>query len=100
MLPSVAFVGGVNNVINTNPQMDLQCSSCKVMLKKGSKFCNNCGANVEDALCPNCNEAYEAGSKFCNKCGHLLAPKSCECGTVLDKNASFCKNCGKKVDSE
>lgn len=93
-----ALAGGVNNVLNTNPQTGVQCPNCNAVIKEGSKFCSSCGANTEQALCPNCNKPCEAGSKFCSKCGHDLSPKTCECGAELDTDAMFCNKCGKKVD--
>ena len=54
------------------------CRNCGVRLDDGTKFCNQCGTNVED------NE----GSKkmFCYNCGK-----------ELPENANFCHDCGVDV---
>lgn len=60
--------------------------------------------------CPKCKNTVPLESKFCNMCGEKLqettpvveeesAPrivKCVECGTILENDAVFCPNCGKK----
>lgn len=95
-----ALAGGVNNVLNTSAKAGVQCNGCKEYVDAGSRFCNKCGASMEQALCPSCKEPYDPGSKFCSNCGSALSQKTCACGTELDKGSLFCKNCGRKVDNE
>ncbi len=47
------------------------CPNCKVQVVGGSKFCNYCGAKLENK-CPNCGAAVTSDSIFCAKCGHKL----------------------------
>ena len=52
-----------------------------------------------DAVCPNCNASVKKGSKFCPECGNPMPQKKfcTECGTQLGANAKFCPECGTKV---
>src|SRR5262249_8959984 len=47
------------------------CSRCQRENPGGAKFCNACGAKLEDA-CPQCGHANPPGSRFCNECGTPL----------------------------
>ncbi|NLP17264.1 MAG: SPFH domain-containing protein [Clostridiales bacterium] len=95
-----ALAGGVNNVLNINPQAEEQCNTCRKYVRAGSKFCSHCGSKLAQLLCPKCSSPYDEGSKFCSECGHSLTPEACECGVELPSNAKFCMNCGKKVNNE
>jgi membrane protease subunit (stomatin/prohibitin family) len=75
------------------------CPKCGNQTPAGAKFCNNCGANVQQqaatATCPNCQAQVQAGAKFCNNCGHSLEPQACKnCNTPIPAGAKFCGNCG------
>lgn len=50
------------------------CPQCGVTLVKGSRFCNQCGAQLEKEsetpeTCPLCGGQLPKGSRFCNHCG-------------------------------
>ena len=52
------------------------CTKCQAMIKKGSKFCSECGSKVEEPVqgnkskfCPQCGTPAEEGAKFCHECG-------------------------------
>lgn len=47
------------------------CPSCKKEIRDGLKFCNSCGAKIEESklFCPNCGKELKPGQKFCNGCG-------------------------------
>jgi len=47
------------------------CHQCKNENQQGSKFCNNCGAKLQNA-CPNCGSNNPENSAFCNQCGSKL----------------------------
>jgi hypothetical protein len=49
----------------------VMCNKCKYENDQGSKFCNNCGAKLENA-CPNCGKNNPEGSAFCSNCGTNL----------------------------
>jgi membrane protease subunit (stomatin/prohibitin family) len=75
------------------------CPKCGNQTPAGAKFCNNCGANVQQQAatqtCPNCQAQVQAGAKFCNNCGQSLEPKACKnCNTPVPAGAKFCGNCG------
>lgn len=59
---------------------DLVCPSCKKPVENNSKFCNNCGFNIEEYK----NRVVAS----CNFCG-------CE----IEENANYCIVCGKKIDN-
>ena len=51
------------------------CIECGTKLKKGHKFCQNCGSNIPSKLpekikhCPDCGNKIQEGHKFCDNCG-------------------------------
>lgn len=47
------------------------CPNCKAQVVGDSKFCNYCGAKLENK-CPNCGAAVTPDSIFCAECGHKL----------------------------
>ena len=48
--------------------------------------------------CPNCHAQVKKGSKFCPECGNKLPSKRfcTNCGAELSSNAKFCPECGTK----
>ena len=80
-------------------QQGVPCPKCGTPTPAGAKFCNNCGAQIQQQaatqVCPNCQAQVQAGAKFCNNCGHSLEPKACKnCNTPVPAGAKFCGNCG------
>ncbi|HXG64806.1 MAG TPA: SPFH domain-containing protein [Blastocatellia bacterium] len=79
------------------------CPKCGAANNPGSKFCNNCGAQMQapqaaTVQCPNCKAEVQAGSKFCNSCGQSLQPQPCKnCGQPVPPGSKFCNNCGTAV---
>ncbi len=50
--------------------------------------------------CPNCHHQIPANSKFCPDCGYNLQGVTCpKCGTVNSPGAKFCTNCGTALTS-
>src|SRR5262249_54952806 len=47
------------------------CSRCRHANPEGAKFCNGCGAKLEET-CPACGQVNPPGSRFCNACGTPL----------------------------
>lgn len=47
------------------------CPSCKAQIPAGSKFCNHCGAKLQNK-CPNCGAEIAQDSLFCSECGSKL----------------------------
>ena len=55
----------------------IKCAKCGADLDANSRFCNQCGAPVEQQeastiTCPVCGATLSADSKFCNSCGTKL----------------------------
>lgn len=55
----------------------VNCPTCHASIKKGSKFCSECGTKIEaiptkNKFCPQCGMAAEPGMKFCAECGSKL----------------------------
>ena len=49
------------------------CPNCKATIPAGSKFCPECGTNLQAITCPKCQTQNAPGSKFCTNCGEKLA---------------------------
>lgn len=47
------------------------CPNCKGQIPEGAKFCNHCGAKLNNK-CPNCGADIAPGSAFCSQCGQKL----------------------------
>ena len=66
--PGIAV--GVSNEYKNN-----FCMNCGCKLRKGAKFCPNCGTIVqinEILKCPNCNAVISQNDNFCMNCGFKL----------------------------
>ncbi len=50
----------------------MKCPKCKSDNPEGSKFCVECGNNIE-IICPNCGSVNSPRFKFCNECGQKLS---------------------------
>lgn len=48
--------------------------------------------------CKNCGRIKMKGSKFCIRCGEPLKRECQYCKQIVDINAAYCSNCGKKLD--
>jgi curli biogenesis system outer membrane secretion channel CsgG len=45
------------------------CPKCGCDIEPGSKFCTNCGLQLEGVKCPECKKELEPGTNFCPYCG-------------------------------
>lgn len=74
------------------------CTNCGAKIKKGAKFCSECGEK-QILSCPNCGIEVKKNAKFCPECGTKLGGKDkiCECGEKLMAGEKFCSKCGKEV---
>ena len=54
----------------------ITCPNCQATIPAGSRFCPNCGTQLQTAAatvtCPKCGTENAAGSKFCTNCGTSL----------------------------
>jgi len=48
------------------------CPNCGKGIPAGSKFCPECGQNLQQVACPKCNTPNPPGAKFCTNCGTNL----------------------------
>lgn len=66
-------------------------------MNNASQVLNEKPAN-EFAICPSCKAQVKKGAKFCSECGSPMPTKKfcSECGAQLDPNAKFCPECGTK----
>ncbi len=102
-LSAGASMGNIfaQNLSGENPEKTENfavCNNCGAKIKKGAKFCSECGEK-QVVCCPNCGTEIKKNAKFCPECGTKLGEKArvCECGEKLTKDDKFCKNCGKEV---
>ena len=49
----------------------MRCPQCQFENREGVRFCEQCGAKVEQA-CPSCGSAVPPDRKFCGACGQAL----------------------------
>ena len=71
------IVSGGRSVVVRNAGAELNagmvvCPACKTQCAAGAKFCNNCGAKLENK-CPQCGAEIPPGSRFCGACGAPLS---------------------------
>lgn len=89
--------GSMANSIQPQPVEETDtCPHCNSAVKKGAKFCANCGKPMAD-LCPNCGKPVVKGAKFCSECGTSLKKQCPKCGNEVTPGAKFCLNCGEKL---
>lgn len=81
--------------------MNFNCPKCGENYNEYTKFCINCGFNMENEFiekptCPKCKTEYSTGTKFCKKDGsRLVKPKDlvprCKiCDRQYYDNEKFC----------
>lgn len=87
------------------------CPKCNAPFDKGTKFCPQCGCNLEDLfietpVCPVCHTTYPAGALYCTVDGARLVspdkliPKCVICGTQYSADTKFCPKDGGAVIPE
>lgn len=50
----------------------MSCPSCKSTIPAASKFCPECGSNVQVVTCPKCQTQNQPNAKYCINCGEKL----------------------------
>ncbi len=91
------------------PQVNYECTKCGRKVKKGVKFCPDCGGAVEEKeqfptryACVACGREVAEEVKFCPECGGAIEEKvqfparyACvACGKEVKKEVKFCPECG------
>lgn len=84
------------------PGAVVPCPACGASVRKGSKFCPECGTKMPvGVFCPNCGSEVPANAKFCPECGIRIAPAApsvCPgCGKPVTPGAKFCPECGQTL---
>lgn len=92
----------------------ISCAACGVKNPRGTKFCKECGMNLEQpgSACPSCGALNPPGIKFCKECGDRIgggAPQAAAppppgpeihcpvCGTDNPPGIKFCGDCGSRL---
>ena len=97
--------------LQTRSSKPMKCIKCGVLLPKGSKFCDKCGAQqVIDKKCPNCGTIIEDTFKFCPECGVSFTNEKAAAKKENERKIneariegikqafSFLRNCGMDLD--
>lgn len=96
---------------SANKSICYQCPKCGKGFTLGTKFCQNCGCNletefVETPTCPECGKTFPAGTKFCKEDGtklvspEKLIPRCVKCGKEYTDGTKFCSEDGGRVIPE
>lgn len=71
--------GMLQNAMAQGAQPKVRCPNCGQDIPADSKFCPNCGHNLQATVrCPNCGATQPASSKFCTNCGHKLGEQAAQ----------------------
>lgn len=88
--------GDMSQDIANAPEEKDTCPKCGASVKKGAKFCPECGSPMGN-VCPKCGASVGKDAKFCPECGQKLVLTCSKCGAELKAGAKFCPECGTKV---
>ncbi len=80
----------------------IPCPTCGKPNAAGTKFCGDCGANMEVSKvpCVKCGAELREGAKFCSECGSTQEKAKCSnCQAELAPGAKFCPECGTKTEA-
>lgn len=96
------FANGLSTENKEKPEKVVDstvCSKCGAKIKKGVKFCPECGES-QVLTCPKCGKEISKNTKFCTECGENLNKElvCSKCGAKMKKDAKFCPECGQKVE--
>lgn len=89
--------GSVQGQAGTQKESFVICPKCGSEMKKGLKFCSECGASlaVQKKKCIKCGVEINADMKFCPECGANQAQPVCpKCGYKAAAGQKFCPECG------
>ncbi|MCL2763832.1 MAG: zinc ribbon domain-containing protein [Treponema sp.] len=76
------------------------CPKCGVAVPEGAVFCPECGLNLKaPSFCPNCGAKIAEEADICESCKAWLLDDQCKfCYTLMEKDATFCAECGNPRD--
>ena len=86
------------------------CPKCGVGSKLNTRFCQNCGCNletefIEKPTCPACHKTFATGTRFCDRDGsklvsiNKLTHKCAKCSREYPEDVKFCPEDGEKITS-
>ena len=90
---------GHNGQTSAQTESFVICPKCGAEVKKGTKFCSECGASliVQKKKCIKCGAEINADMKFCPECGADQTQPVCpKCGYKAQPGQKFCPECGTK----
>jgi membrane protease subunit (stomatin/prohibitin family) len=80
--------GMIQQAMAAGAQPKVRCPSCSKDIPFGSKFCPECGTNLEATItCPQCQASLPQGSKFCPNCGQKLGGEPAASGGAASGSA-------------
>jgi len=88
-----------------------KCTKCGTEFTLGTKFCQNCGCNLEEEFiqtptCPKCGKTFPTGTKFCPIDGaklvspEKLIPRCVVCAKEYTDGTRFCPEDGGQIIAE
>lgn len=92
-----------NDFIQNQPVSNndnINCPSCNASVKKGIKFCPECGNAinaVNKTYCISCKAEIAENTKFCPECGAKQQKNCPNCKAEITGNTKFCPECGTRV---
>ena len=93
-------IGGIAQNININETK--KCSNCNADVKISTRFCSECGTDMQKVVqtdmmsCAKCGNEFSNGYKFCPECGESFVKKCDGCGSSIEGSPKFCPECGNK----
>lgn len=63
-----------------------------------SSIANSVKRGVEQTVCPDCGTPNDKDAQFCKSCGKALAVVCPDCGEANEADAKFCNKCGRRLN--
>lgn len=63
-----------------------------------SSIANSVKRGVEQTVCPDCGTPNDKDAQFCKSCGKVLAVVCPDCGEANEADAKFCNKCGRRLN--
>lgn len=63
-----------------------------------SSIANSVKRGVEQTVCPDCGTPNDKDAQFCKSCGKALAAVCPDCGEANEADAKFCNKCGRRLN--
>jgi ribosomal protein L40E len=63
---------GLSSGLRGADAVEIRCPTCDAPNPADARYCDRCGAPLEDKACPRCGTRNGRDAKFCNQCGGQL----------------------------